>query len=279
MSEGGRLIICATPIGNLGDISDRLRDALKEADVVYAEDTRRTATLLRHVGATPRTRSLFVGNEARRSRDLLDDLEEGLTVALVTDAGMPAVSDPGAVAVRKSRDAGFPVTVIPGPSAVTSALALAGFGGDRFAFEGFLPRGGKERVERLTGLAGEDRPVVIFASPHRLLDDLASIAEVTGGQRPIAITRELTKLHEEVWSGPIGEAIAEWSRREVRGEITIVVAPGRGEAVSLQAALEEAKALIAEGSSLSDAARRAADSTGMSRRAIYQAMIEDQDRS
>ena len=273
------MVVCATPIGNLGDVSDRLRDTLRAADVVYAEDTRRTSTLLQHVGATPPVRSLFVGNEMSRTQDLLDALGEGLTVALVSDAGMPAVSDPGAEAVRRARDAGYPVTVIPGPSAVTTAVALAGFGADRFVFEGFLPRKGRDRSDRLAGLATEDRPVVLFVSPHRLVPDLESIATATGPEREIAITRELTKLHEEVWIGPIGAAIEEWGSREAKGEFTVVVAPGLVARPSLEVVIAEARGLVANGSSPSEAARRVAGATGLSRRSIYQALIEDQDTS
>ncbi|MGH3650150.1 MAG: 16S rRNA (cytidine(1402)-2'-O)-methyltransferase, partial [Acidimicrobiia bacterium] len=142
--SNGRLLVCATPIGNLGDISDRLRDALSSADIIYAEDTRRTGKLLRHLVISVPIVSLFTGNEQARTAQLLEAVKAGETVALVTDAGMPAVSDPGAAAVRAVRDAGHPVSVIPGPSAVTTALALSGFGGGRFVFEGFLPRKGSE---------------------------------------------------------------------------------------------------------------------------------------
>ena len=271
--------MCATPIGNLGDVSDRLREALNSAEVVFAEDTRRTATLLQHVGARPTVRSLFIGNEAERTEELLTLLAKGKTIALVTDAGMPAVSDPGAEAIRLARDAGHGVTVIPGPSAVITAVAAAGFGADRFVFEGFLPRKGKERSRRLATLGTEDRPVVLFISPHRLLADLEAIAAVTGPDREIAITRELTKLHEEVWVGDMGSSIEEWSGREARGEFTVVVAPGAIERVSVEAAISEARTLVAGGSSPSDASKRAAVATGASRRAIYEALIRDQDRS
>jgi len=279
VADGGRLVVCATPIGNLGDVSDRLRETLRDADVVYAEDTRRTSTLLQHVGATPQVRSLFVGNEMGRTQDLLDALGEGLTVALVSDAGMPAVSDPGSGAVRRAREAGYPVTVIPGPSAVTTAVALAGFGADRFVFEGFLPRKGRDRSDRLAGLATEDRPVVLFVSPHRLVPDLESIATATGPEREIAITRELTKLHEEVWVGPVGTAIEEWHSREAKGEFTVVVAPGPVERLPLEVVIAEARGLVAAGSSPSEAAKRVAGATGVSRRSIYQALIGDQDTS
>ena len=279
MAEGGRLLVCATPIGNLGDVSDRLREVLRTADVVYAEDTRRTATLLRHVGARPTVRSMFVGNEKRRTGDLLDSLDQGLTVALVTDAGMPTVSDPGSDVVRLAREAGHLVTVVPGPSAVVASVALAGFGGDRFVFEGFLPRKGKERSMRLGQIGGEDRPVVLFVSPHRLVADLESIAGATGPEREIVITREMTKLHEEVWSGSVGRAIDEWSDRDVKGELTVVVAPGPSQPYSIDSAVAEARDLVERGASPSEAARQAATATGASRREIYQVLIGDQERS
>jgi 16S rRNA (cytidine1402-2'-O)-methyltransferase len=279
MSERGRLLICATPIGNLGDVSERLGDSLRACDVVFAEDTRRTATLLQHVGASPPVRSLFVGNETARTGELLAALDEGLTVALVTDAGMPAVSDPGAEAVSRARAGGHEVTVVPGPSAVTAAVALAGFGGDRFVFEGFLPRKGRERTERLARIAGDDRPVVLFVSPHRLVADLESIADATGPDRKIAVTRELTKLHEEVWVGRIDNAVEHWSGREARGEFTVVLAPAPVQPPSLDSAVEEARGLVAHGATPSEAARRVATATGASRRQIYQVLIGDQERS
>ena len=279
MADGGRLYVCATPIGNLGDVSDRLREVLQTADVVYAEDTRRTATLLRHVGASPSVRSLFVGNEKSRTADLLASLDQGLTVAMVTDAGMPTVSDPGSDVIRLARQAGHLVTVVPGPSAVVAAVALAGFGGDRFVFEGFLPRKGKDRSERLRRIGGEDRPVILFVSPHRLVADLESIAAATGPEREIVITREMTKLHEEIWTGPVGKAIEEWSERQVKGELTVVIAPGPLEAPSLDSALVEARGLVEGGAAPSEAARRVATATGVSRREIYQVLIGDQERS
>ncbi|MGH3668832.1 MAG: 16S rRNA (cytidine(1402)-2'-O)-methyltransferase, partial [Acidimicrobiia bacterium] len=272
MADGGRLYVCGTPIGNLGDVSDRLREVLQTADVVYAEDTRRTAILLRHVGASPSMRSLFVGNEKSRTADLLASLDQGLAVAMVTDAGMPTVSDPGSDVIRLARQAGHLVTVVPGPSAVVAAVALAGFGGDRFVFEGFLPRKGKERSVRLLRIGGEDRPVILFVSPHRLVADLESIAAATGSEREIVITREMTKLHEEVWSGQVAQAIAEWSDRDVKGEVTVVIAPGPLEAPSFDAALVEARGLVEGGAAPSEAARRVATETGVSRREIYEVL-------
>jgi 16S rRNA (cytidine1402-2'-O)-methyltransferase len=278
MSEGV-LVLCATPIGNLGDVSDRLRETLGSADVVYAEDTRRTATLLRHLGVSPPVRSLFVGNERSRTDALIADLDRGLTVALVSDAGMPTISDPGAGAVIRARAQGHRVTAVPGPSAVVAAVALAGFGGDRFAFEGFLPRKGKERAERLARIGADDRPIVLFASPHRLVGDLESLAGAIGADRPIAISRELTKLHEEVWTGTLAEALEHWAAREIKGELTLVIGPGPIQLPSVASALEEARTLVAEGTAPSEAARRVADSTGVSRRDIYEALIKGQERS
>lgn len=272
MSDG-QLFVCATPIGNLGDVSDRLRVTLSSVDVVYAEDTRRVAKLLAHLGVTVAVRSLFKGNERSRSEELVRALAEGKSVALVSDAGVPAVSDPGALGVGLARDAGYQVTVIPGPSAVTTALALSGFPADRFVFEGYLPRRGVLRRERLMAIATDDRTTVLFASPKRLADDLLAMRETMGDERLVAVTRELTKLHEEVWIGPLSEALLRW-QGEVRGEVTIVVSPGGAATPSLEEAMAIARGLVAEGVSVSEASRRASSETGVSRRDVYQALVE-----
>jgi 16S rRNA (cytidine1402-2'-O)-methyltransferase len=274
----GCLYVCATPIGNLGDVSDRLRETLVTADVIYAEDTRRTSKLLQHIGAKTKARSLFVGNEKARSRKLVDEVRAGKTVVLVSDAGMPTVSDPGAEAVRIVQDEGLSLTVIPGPSAVTTAITLSGFGGDRFSFEGFLPKKGKERSRRLHQLGFEDRPVVMFASPHRLAGDLRDLLDVVGVDRKVAVTREMTKLHEEVWVGTLGEAVERWTG-EIRGEITLVLEGSSLTPVTAEAAIAEARSLVDAGTSPSDAARRVAQDSGVSRRVIYQALLEGQDVS
>lgn len=271
----GRLLVCATPIGNLGDISDRLRDALADADLVFAEDTRRTAKLLHHLGISVEVVSLFVGNERSRTEQVVEAVRSGLSVVLVSDAGMPTVSDPGASVIRSVREEGHPVTVIPGPSAVTTALALSGFGGDRFVFEGFLPRKGRERAERLRGIAVESRVVVLFASPKRLADDLVDLAEACGGSREVAVGRELTKLHEESWVGPLSEAVERWAE-PVKGEVTLVLGAVEREPVSTAEALRRAGELVGDGATVSDAARQAATETGVSRREIYEHLIEDQ---
>jgi 16S rRNA (cytidine1402-2'-O)-methyltransferase len=279
MADKGHLYVCATPIGNLGDVSERLRETLGNVDVLYAEDTRRTAKLLAHLGLSIPMRSLFSGNESARTAELLGHLKSGERVALVSDAGMPSISDPGADAVRRAREAGMAITVVPGPSAVTVALALSGFAADRFVFEGFLPRTGRERRRRIQLIAGEERPVVVFASPHRLASDLEDLAKALGGEREIVVNRELTKMHEEVWSGSLSKAVEHWGEARVRGELTLVIAPGTPDAGGLDEAVAHAKALMDAGGAVSSAAREAAKLTGQSRRAIYEALIDSQERS
>ena len=265
----GRLVVCATPIGNLGDISERLAETLRTADVVYAEDTRRTGVLLAHIGVTPEIRSFFIGNEGVRSTEIEHRIAAGDTVALVTDAGTPALADPGVLAVRAARRAHGTVTVIPGPSAVTAALAVSGVGGDRFAFEGFLPRKGGDRSRRLASIATEDRPVVWFSSPRRVLSDLEDLAVHAGDDRPVCVTRELTKQFEEVWWGTLRGAITKWNETEPRGEFTLVLEPGEPETVTMDDAIERARDLVAGGASRSEAARSVARQTGLARRSIY----------
>lgn len=273
MSEG-RLYICATPIGNLGDVTDRLRTILTGVDLVYAEDTRRAAKLLSHVGADVPVRSMFVGNEKTRSGEIIEKLQTGLDVAVISDAGTPSVSDPGAWVAGRAHSVGIPVTVIPGPSAVTAALAVSGFPADRFVFEGFLPRKGKERERRLANLATDDRTTVLFASPRRLSGDLVDLASVIEAQRPVAITRELTKMFEEVWVGPLGDAVEHWSG-ETKGEVTLVISPAPDPDSPVEQGTALARQLVAAGSSLSDAARQAAGEVGAPRREIYQTLLDD----
>jgi 16S rRNA (cytidine1402-2'-O)-methyltransferase len=271
----GVLILCGTPIGNLADMSQRLMDTLRTVDVVFAEDTRRSRVLMDAAGASAPMRSYFAGNEQARGRELADRLRAGETVALVTDAGMPAISDPGLSAVRVAVEVGAQVTAVPGPSAATMAVALSGLPSDRFVFEGFLPRKGADRKRRLAGLAGEERTAVLFVAPSRLEADLAALAGVLGHDRPLAVTRELTKLHEEVWRGTLGEAVDEWSEREARGEFTVVI----GGAVPVPPTLEEAvlmaRRFVADGLSRADAARRAAEETGVAKRLIYEELHRD----
>lgn len=274
----GKLTVCATPIGNLEDISERLRTSLAEADVIYAEDTRRTGKLLSVEGISTPMRSLFEGNEARRSEEVISEVKRGKSVVLVSDAGMPSVSDPGARVVTRAHEEGLTVSVVPGPSSVTSALAVAGFGADRFAFEGFLPRRGTERTQRLARIADEDRPVVLFASPNRVAEDLRDLASHIEGTRRVAVAREMTKLHEEIWVGSLADAVEHWSG-VVKGEITLVLEAGTPNVIGDEEAVAMGRELIADGHSLSDAARAASDESGVSRRVIYEALLADQGES
>jgi 16S rRNA (cytidine1402-2'-O)-methyltransferase len=269
----GTLVLCSTPIGNLGDVSQRLRDTLAGADVVFAEDTRRARTLLQALDVNTPLRSYFAGNERQRRAELGQRLAAGETVALVTDAGTPVVSDPGANAVEVAREVGAIVSIIPGPSAVTGAIAVSGLTGDRFVFEGFLPRKGKDRTTRLESLVSEERTMVVFSAPHRLVEDLEDLASVLGPARQVCAVRELTKLHEEVAWMSLARAIEEWTERAPRGEFTIVIAGAAPPEPDLAAGVVRAQRLIEEGTSPSAAARQAAAETGAPRRSIYDALI------
>jgi 16S rRNA (cytidine1402-2'-O)-methyltransferase len=272
----GRLVICATPIGNLGDVSPRMREALAAADLVYAEDTRRTRSLLEHLGLAPKVRSYFAGNERRRTAELATDLEAGRVVVLVTDAGMPSVSDPGVSAVRTAVDAGADVSVVPGPSAVTAALAGSGLPAERFVFEGFLPRKGRARADRLGRLAAEERTIVLFAATARVAEDLVDLAGALGHDRSVVVARELTKLHEELWRGTLGAAAGRWSHEvEPRGEFTLVVAGATGSPPAADDLVGEVLAAEAHGLTRSEAVRQVAADAGASRRELYQAVIRD----
>ena len=273
----GTLIVCATPIGNLEDVSPRLRSTLEAADVVFAEDTRRTGKLMERLGIRAELRSFFVGNEQQRLGELRERLRRGETVALVSDAGMPAVSDPGVGAVRLANEVGATVSVVPGPSAVTSALAVAGLGGDRFVFEGFLPRGAGERVRRIEAIAADDRPTVVFSPPTRVAQDLRELADHVGAGRPVVVARELTKLHEEVWRGTLGDAAGHWADVvQPRGEFTLVIAPAAHEPPDMAGALASVDERVAAGVRLSEAVRQVAEATDVSRRILYEAALEAQ---
>src|SRR3954453_19189971 len=266
----GRVILAGAPLGNPGDASARLRDVLAGADVVAAEDTRRLARLARDldITVTGRVVSYFEGNEERRTPELVDALRGGATVVVVTDGGMPSVSDPGYRLVRAALDAGFPVTAAPGPSAVTTALALSGLPSDRFVFEGFLPRTGPARRGRLKELATEPRTLVFFEAPHRIAGTLADMATVFGVDRPAAVCRELTKTYEEIRRGPLAE-LAAWAQDGVRGEITVVVAGAPPVAARAEDHVEEVLALADGGARLKDAAATVAAQTGLGKRELY----------
>ena len=271
--QPGRLVLVATPIGNLGDLSPRAVEALGGADVILCEDTRRTRALLTHAGLTGRRLVAMDANrEAAAIARVLTLIRDGQTVALATDAGMPAVSDPGARLVAAVTSAGEEVSVVPGPSAALAALVVSGLPTDRFVFEGFLPRKGSERAARLEALAGEVRTSVIFEAPLRLGATLADLAEVCGGERPVAVARELTKLHEEVWRGPLREAADLAGGATPRGEQVIVLGglPPDAVAPDDQAVGVALRRRLDAGDSARDAARTVAAELGIPRRRAYE---------
>ena len=268
----GTLVLVATPIGNLGDLSPRAVETLARADVVCCEDTRRTRGLLTHAGLKGvRLLSLHGHNEMARVDTVLALLAEGRTVAVVSDAGTPAVSDPGTRLVSAAVAAGATVTVVPGPSAVLAALVVSGLATDRFCFEGFLPRRGGDRRRRVAAVAGEPRTVVLFEAPGRLIATLGDLIDACGPDRPAVVARELTKLHEEVWRGTLADASTEFAEREVRGEIVVVLAgnPDSGREPDDVEVAEAVRGRLEEGDSLRDAAGRVARELGISRRRAY----------
>lgn len=235
----GRLDVVATPIGNLSDLGARAREALGAADLIAAEDTRHTLALLSHIGVSKPLLSLHAHNEARRVPEVLARLAAGAVVALVSDAGTPLLSDPGFDLVREAIAAGFAVRAIPGPSAITAALAVAGLPTERFCFEGFLPARARERQSTLAALANETRTLVFFEAPHRIAQSLADLAAAFGAARQAVVTRELTKVHETIYRGSLGELAARALQEEnfQRGEITLVVHGAVAAALSVDAQL------------------------------------------
>jgi len=271
----GVLHVVATPIGNLGDLSQRARETLATVDLVVAEDTRRTGKLLASLGIDARMRSMFEGNERQRTDEVLGVLRDGRTVALVSDGGTPLVSDPGYRLVRACIDEGIDVRAVPGPSAAIAALVVSGLPTDRFVFEGFLPRTAGDRRARLAAIADEPRTVVVYESPRRLatlLDELAA----NDPERSVAVCRELTKLHEEVRRGSVAEVRAALGDAAIKGELVVVLA-GRqaGEPVDVEAAVAEARDLVADGARKRDAAHTVAERTGVSANAIYRALVPE----
>ena len=275
-SSLGVLVLAGTPIGRPDDAPPRLAAELAGADVVAAEDTSRLARLTRDLGVTlsGRVVSYFEGNESARTPVLLEALLAGERVVLVTDAGMPSVSDPGFRLVAAAVAAGVAVTVVPGPSAVLTALAVSGLPVDRFCFEGFLPRKSGERSRRLAGLAAEERTLVFFEAPHRTAASLAAMRDAFGSDRSAAVCRELTKTHEEVRRGALAELV-EWAEAGVRGEVTIVV----GGAVATAAVSDDPDSLRAAVAALEDAGHTRKDAilsvaarAGLPKRVVYDAV-------
>ncbi|MFI5084686.1 MAG: 16S rRNA (cytidine(1402)-2'-O)-methyltransferase [Actinomycetales bacterium] len=272
----GYVVLAGTPIGNMGDASARLREWLGSADLIAAEDTRRLHRLVQSLGVqvTGRIVSYHEHNEAARTGELLSQVAAGSTLLLVTDAGMPAVSDPGFRLVEAAAAAGIRVTAAPGPSAVLTALALSGLPTDRFCFEGFLPRKAGERAGRLADLAAERRTMVFFEAPHRLEPMLRALREAFGADRRAAVARELTKTYEEVLRGPLSELLRWAEESEVRGEIAVVVAgAGDEDAGSAEDHVAEVNRLIGQGLRLKDAVAAVAETARISKRELYAAVL------
>ena len=275
----GKLYLCATPIGNLSDITLRVLETLKRVDLIAAEDTRNTVKLLNHFEIKTRMTSYHEYNKYDKARELTDGLLAGLDVALVTDAGTPAISDPGYALVKTAYDAGIEVTSLPGACAVPVALSVSGLPTRRFVFEGFLPADKKERAKALGRLEGETRTIVIYEAPHHILKTLGDLYEVLG-PRNMRICRELTKIHESVTAFTIDEAIRYYEENEPRGEMVLVIegadekaleAEGR-KAFEEMSIREHVDMYIAEGLSEKEAMKRAASDRGVSRRDIYSAI-------
>lgn len=276
-APGGQIVLAATPIGNLADSSQRLEDLLATADIVAAEDTRRAHHLAQGLGVkiTGKVVSHHEHNERESTPELLEAARNGAVVAVVTDAGMPLVSDPGYRLVSTAAAEGVPVTCVPGPSAMTTALALSGLPTDRFAFEGFLPRREGERTRMLTELARDARTLVFFESPHRLTATLASLATAFGGDRPACVARELTKLHEEVVRGPL-EDLHDWAEsRQVKGEIVIVTGGATAEPdTDTEGQVADVEVLVASGTRLKEAVHTVAVARGLSKKDLYNAVLD-----
>lgn len=274
--EGGVLILGGTPIGNLADASDRLRSALATADLIAVEDTRKLRTLASGLGVRTRGRVIVNHdhNEEERSVTIVQAVQDGQRVLLLSDAGMPTISDPGYVAAAAVAEADLPVTVVPGPSAALTALALSGLPTGRFTFEGFLARKGSERSRRLASLAGEERTMIFYESPHRTAATLADFVQTFGADRRSTVSRELTKLHEEVRRGTLAE-LAEWAESErIRGEIVIIVEGAQApETPEAQDVVQLVLDRVAAGERLKAACAAVAAETGTSKRELYEAAL------
>jgi len=272
----GTLYLVPTPIGNLGDISRRCAETLAAADFIAAEDTRVSLKLLNHLELKKPLVSYHEHNKKESGPRILERLLAGESCALVTDAGSPAISDPGEDLVRLCAEAGVPVCAIPGPCAAITALSISALATGRFAFEGFLPAQKKERRARLDRLQTEERTMIFYEAPHRLRETLTALCAVFGTDRPVSLCRELTKLHEEILRLTLGEAVAHYADNEPRGEYVLVVAGAtqKTETVSLEQAVSMVRELTAGGTRTKDAVKRIAEETGVSKNALYAAVVD-----
>lgn len=275
--SGGQLILAATPLGNVLDASERLKQTLQAADLIAAEDTRRAKRLFADLNLEVRAPviSLFEENEIEKIPDIIEKLKNGAKVVVVSDAGTPAISDPGYRLVTKAIEENISITVIPGPSAVLSALILSGLPTDRFSFEGFIARKGKERTEILNNLNTQSRTMVLFESPRRTLQTLQDIQVVVGENRKAAVVREISKTYEEVIRGSISELVSWAQAKEVLGEITLVIAgvENTGKKEVDEEAIRQVKQLVDAGSSFKDAVQEVSTQQGLSRRELYEASL------
>lgn len=270
----GALHVVGTPIGNLGDLTTRARDVLGSVDLIACEDTRRTGMLLHHLGISTPMRPLFVGNEEDASASVLTELRAGRSVALVSDAGMPGLADPGFPLIRACVAEGIDLHVVPGPSSITASLVLSGFPMERFVFEGFLPRAGASRRERLGALAREERTAIVFESPRRLASLLRDLVGA-GADRRVAVAREMTKLHEEVLRGTASEVAERIGDVEVKGEV-VVVLEGAGAATrDRDEVMADARSRVAAGARKREAAAAASKGSGIPAAEIYAALVGD----
>ena len=277
----GSLVLVATPIGNLGDLSPRALSALESADLICCEDTRRTRTLLSAMDlrAAGRLVSLHEHNERDRTASVLDAVAQGKAVVVVSDAGTPGISDPGSRLVKAALDAGLHVSTVPGPSAVLAALVISGLTTDRFVMEGFLPRRGPERTKQIASLRGEERTCVLFESPRRLRATLVELAEALGDSRQAVVARELTKIHEETLRGSLAELARNLEGVEVRGEVVLLLAgaePLEGAVIDDEAILSAVRRARENGASLRDAAAMVAEALGVQRRRVYELALSEE---
>ena len=272
------LYLVPTPIGNLGDISQRCRETLENADFIAAEDTRVTLKLLNHLGIRKSLVSYYEHNKAAQGSRIVERILGGETCALVSDAGSPAISDPGEDLVRQCAAVGIPVCAIPGPCAAITALSISGQSTGRFCFEGFLSTAKKSRREHLESLQKEPRTMIFYEAPHKLVTTLADMAEVFGGDRPLSLCRELTKLHEEVVRTTLSEALERYTQTPPKGEFVLIVAgaePEAKEAPSETDAAARLAELIAQGLSRKDAVKQTAKELGLSKNAVYEIALKD----
>jgi len=272
----GRLVLVATPIGNLGDISDHMKSILASADLIACEDSRHSGRLIKHMGIN-NPRYIVVNDHTERDacRRIIEEVNAGKTVALITDAGTPGISDPGSLVVRAVLDAGLSVSAVPGPAALIMALVVSGLPTTRFVFEGFLPRSGSARAERLGDLASEIRTVIFYEAPHRIARTLEDLAIICDPDRQICIARELTKMHEEFWRGTVANAAAHFAAINPIGEFVVVLAPGEHPPDADDDSIRnELAALLSLGASTRDAVDTVVKKLGSQKRVVYRLALE-----